>query len=130
MDKKDLKNLKIRYLLWLYKTSKEELDRTERKFTQLEVDRVLIEELRRLDGDRKISPFIDSYRRYMQKKEKEGRGLKYRGKLLRPEYLFLARRLRAVESAVKRMLGSRELARFKSLYEQEMSGRILKSTSH
>ena len=38
MDKKDEKNLKIRYLTWLYKTVKEAFDRYERKFTQVEID--------------------------------------------------------------------------------------------
>ena len=38
MDKKDEKNLRIRYLTWLYKITKEAFDRYERKFTQIDID--------------------------------------------------------------------------------------------
>jgi len=37
--KKDGKTLTKRYLLWCYKTTKEQLDWIDRKFTQIQVDR-------------------------------------------------------------------------------------------
>ena len=45
MDKKDEKNLRIRYLTWLYKTTKEAFDCYERKFTQLEIDEFILKEM-------------------------------------------------------------------------------------
>lgn len=44
-DNLNTKKLKTRYLVWLYKTTKERLDRIDRKFTQLEVDRFILREL-------------------------------------------------------------------------------------
>lgn len=36
MNKTDARGLKFRYCLWFYRTVKEELDKIERKFIQLE----------------------------------------------------------------------------------------------
>ena len=46
MEKNDILNLKKRYLIWLYKEAKEALDKVDRKFTQLEIDKFILEELR------------------------------------------------------------------------------------
>ena len=47
MEKNDILNLKKRYLIWLYKETKEALDRVDRKFTQIEIDKFILEELQK-----------------------------------------------------------------------------------
>ena len=130
MDQKDKKDLKKRYLLWLYKTTKEALDKIERKFTQLEIDKFILKELRRLDKNRKIEKHIREFESYIQHKEKEGLGLKYENNQLKPDYSFLALKLKAIESSIVKELDKNTLKEIKSLYEKEMTERILKSTEH
>lgn len=130
MKKEDSNNLKRRYLVWFYKTTKEALDRIERKFTQLEVDRIVLAELKKLDRARKLTKFIAEFKDYIAKKEKDSLALKYIGKELNPEYRFLVIKLEAVEKAIAKELGQRGLKEIKSLYEKEMTERILKSTEH
>jgi len=128
MAKADALNLKKRYLIWLYKTTKEALDKIERKFTQLEIDRFLAAEINKLDSGKRASRNIEEFMKYIENKEKEGYGLKFSGEGLAPEYYFLALKLKAVERAIRRFLGSRMLKKIKILYEAEMAQRILKST--
>ena len=130
MDKKDKKDLKKRYLLWLYKITKEALDKIERKFTQLEIDKFILKELKRLDKDKKIKKHIRGFESYIQNKEKEGLGLKYEFGQLKPDYCFLSLKLKAIESSIVKELGKNTLKEIKSLYEKEMMERILKSTEH
>lgn len=144
MEKQDLKNLKKRYLIWLYKTNKEELDKVERKFTQLEIDRFILKELKKENKGGKISQFIDELEMYIQNKEKDGRALKYlpacpagrpagqagENKDLKPQYRFLDAKLRTVERAIIKELGKKAMEEIKLLYEMEMIERILKSTEH
>lgn len=130
MDKQDLKNLKKRYLIWLYKTTKEALDKTERKFTQLEIDKFMLKELNRLDKSGKARQFIADFSVYIQNKEKDGLSLKYDGKELKPEYYFLVLKLKAIEKAITKEFDKSTLKEIKSLYEKEMTERILKSTEH
>ncbi|PIP20328.1 MAG: hypothetical protein COX40_05325 [Candidatus Omnitrophica bacterium CG23_combo_of_CG06-09_8_20_14_all_40_11] len=130
IEKQDIKNLKKRYLIWLYKTTKETLDKIERKFTQLEIDRFICKELRRLDKDKKIKKHIQEFERYIQSKEKEGLGLKYEFGQLKPDYYFLSLKLKAIESSIVKELGKNTLKEIKSLYEKEMMERILESTEH
>jgi hypothetical protein len=126
MGKQDVKDLKKRYLLWLYKTTKEALDKIERKFTQLEIDRFILQELRRLDKDKKIKKHIQEFESYIQNKEKEGLGLKYENGRLKPDYCFLALKLKAIESSIVKELGKNTLKEIKALYEKEMTERILR----
>jgi hypothetical protein len=56
--------------------------------------------------------------------------LKYRGKKINPEFIFLDFKLNAVEKLIVKELGRRGLERIRDLYEEEMSGRILRSTEH
>lgn len=130
MEKKDLKGLERRYLIWLYKTSKEAFDRIERKFTQLKVDRLILKELKGDKSSPRIAKFIAEFEAYIEKKEKEGLSLKYEGKALKGDYLFLEQKLLAVEKAIAEVLGKEELDQIKSLYEKEMTERILKATEH
>lgn len=135
MDKNDLKNLKKRYLIWLYKTTKEAFDRYERKFTQLEIDKFLLQEIeselaqaylpREKEALRKqINDFIA----YIENKEKACSELREAGKKTNTEFIFLDMKLQAVEKAIAKELGKRALARIKAMYEKEMTGRILRRT--
>lgn len=130
MDRKDSLNLKKRYLIWLYKTTKEALDKIERKFTQLEVDRFILKELKNLDRDKKAKNFIQEFADYMANKEEEALSLKFKNKALKPDYYFLALKLRAIGKAIVKVLGKNALREIKALYEKEMTQRILKSTEH
>ncbi len=130
MEEQDKKNLKKRYLLWLYKTTKEALDKIERKFTQLEIDKFILKELKRLDKDKKIKKHIRGFESYIQNKEKEGLGLRYEFGQLKPDYCFLSLKLKAVENSIIKELGKNSLKEIKALYEKEMTGRILRSTEH
>ncbi|MDD2752421.1 MAG: hypothetical protein PHN59_04750, partial [Candidatus Omnitrophica bacterium] len=68
MDRQDLKNLKKRYLVWFYKTSKEALDKVERKFTQLEIDNFVLKELAKQNQDKKLDKFIAEFKEYIRNK--------------------------------------------------------------
>jgi len=134
VDDKDISALKRRYLLWLYKTTKEAFDRYERKFIQLEIDRFILKEISREcretyppDEKKDMETRLEALRAYVEDKEKSCMKLKCRGKRTDPEYLFLGIKLQAVEKTVVRELGRQELRRIKALYEQEMAGRILHS---
>ncbi|MFA5144753.1 MAG: hypothetical protein WC723_01925 [Candidatus Omnitrophota bacterium] len=129
MDKQDLKNLKKRYLIWLYKAVKEELDKIERKFTQSQIDRLILKELRNRQSP-EIKKFVDDFQAYIENKEKTGLKLKYDGKALKRDYAFLCLKLRAIEKVIARTLGVSSLKEIKALYEKEMTERILKSTEH
>jgi hypothetical protein len=130
MDKTDIRNLKKRYCLWLYKVTKDEVDRIERKFTQLEIDRMILARLEKAKNKNDLSKFITDFQNYISNKEADGQRLKYDGKLLRPEYEFLCLKMAAIEKVISKELGKAALAQIKSLYEKEMTERILKSTEH
>ncbi len=130
MDKQDLKNLKKRYLIWLYKTTKEALDKIERKFTQLEIDNFILKELRKEDKGGKLKKLIDDLEAYIKNKEKDGLALKYENKEVKPDCDFLGLKVKAIEKAIVKELGKEALQEIKLLYEIEMIERILKSTEH
>jgi len=130
MDKRELKNLKKRYLIWLYKTTKEAVDRVERKFTQAEIDLSLLDEIKKADKNKKLEKFIAEFTTYVQNKQKEGQDLKYDGKELKPDYQFLDLKLKAIEKIIAKELGKEALEEIKLLYEIEMTERILKSVDH
>lgn len=132
MDKQDIKNLKKRYLIWLYKTTKEAFDRYERKFTQLDIDKFILEEVEKELKDAYLPhekdalvKHVNGFRDYIGNKEKACLELKYKGKKVNPEFLFLDIKLQAVEKAIVEELGAKGLEEIKSVYEEEMIGRIL-----
>ncbi len=134
MDKKDVQNLKKRYLIWLYKTTKEAFDRYERKFTQLDIDKFILNEIEKRFKEaylpqekEEIQKFIDSFMEYIDKKEASCAQIKYKDKKINAEFLFLDIKLEAVEKAIIKELGRRALNRIKAMYEQEMTERILRS---
>ena len=130
MNKRDLKSLKKRYLIWFYKTAKEALDKIERKFSQVDIDRFVLKELKDLDKDKAVELLIAQFEAYTQKKEADGLSLKFENKKLRPDYLFLSWKLEAIEKAIVKELGKKGLEEIKLLYEVEMIERILRSTEH
>jgi hypothetical protein len=130
MDKLDLKNLKKRYLIWFYKNAKEALDKVERKFTQIDIDRFILKEIKRKGKDKTVESFIAQFEEYIQKKEQDGIALKFENKKLKPHYLFLVLKLEAIEKSIVRELGKKALEEIKLLYEVEMIERILRSTEH
>jgi flagellar biosynthesis chaperone FliJ len=137
MDKQDVKNLKKRYLVWLYKTTKEAFDKYERKFTQVDIDKDLLSEMENAllgaylpHEKQNLEKFIEQYKEYISAKEKACLELKYQGKKTNPEFLFLDIKLNAVEKIIARELGKKELEKIKAIYEAEMTERILRSTQH
>lgn len=124
------KNLIRRYLIWCYKTTKEDLDRVDRKFTQLAVDcRMLSVLLKKKVGASKI----DGFKSYIAQKEKNAFKLKYADenhKSLNADYQYLQVRLEAIEESIIFFLGKKALGAIKSLYEQEMTRRILEAREH
>jgi hypothetical protein len=129
MEKNDILNLKKRYLIWLYKETKEVLDRVDRKFTQIDIDKFIREELRK--EELKAPKFFDDFNTYVNNKEKDCETLMSRkGKYLNPENQFLALKLQAIEKSIVKELGAEGLEEIKNLYHQEMVDRILRSTEH
>jgi len=133
MKKHDIKNLKFRYLLWLYKTTKEEFDRIERKFTQVDTDKKIMRDMaenfnsRDLKKKKEARKLLQDFKEYVNKKEKDGRELKFDGRKLKPEYYYLSLKLESIEKAVVEELGRRRLREIKTLYEQEMMRRIIEA---
>lgn len=137
MNKQDVRNLRKRYLIWLYKTTKEEFDKYERKFTQTDIDKDLLMEMENqllgvyLPHEKaNLEKFVNQYREYISGKEKDCLELKYQGKKTNPEFIFLDVKLNAVEKLIVKELGRRGLERTKALYELEMAERILRSAEH
>jgi len=137
MDNLDIKNLKKRYFLWLYKNAKEAFDKYERKFTQLDIDRdILLEVKNELMGSylphekAALEKYVNDFEDYIEEKEKACMELRSQGQKVNPEFIFLEEKLEAVEKIISRELGRRALAEIKALYENEMTRRILKRTEN
>jgi len=137
MDKEDILNLKKRYLAWLYKNTKEAFDRYERKFTQLDIDELILKEMEKELKDaylpeikKSLEKSVNEFRLYIAEKEKACLKLKYRGKKINPEFIFLDVKLNAIEKAIEKELNIEALKEIRGLYEQEMLGRIFKDTEH
>lgn len=136
-DFADITNLKFRYLLWLYKTVKEDVDRVERKGTQLDIDKRMYEYIggkiaREPQGihKKKLTEALQEFKIYIEKKEKEGNSLKFKGGKLDAGHQFLLFKLQAVEESAVKELGGEALKKIKTLYEEEMQKRILESKEH
>lgn len=126
----DQKNLIKRYLMWCYKTTKEELDRIDRKFTQREVDYYILKKLSQKDRQAVGKKYLQDFKRYIDEKEKDAGRLKFSDKNrrhLQPNYVYLKKRLSAVEKAIVAFLGHKELLTIRFLYETEMTRRILEA---
>lgn len=125
------RNLVHRYLLWCYKTTKEELDRIDRKFTQLAADRFVLNELRK---NKKLpTKNLHDFESYITNKERDALAQKFtdsKHTRLNPDYVFFKSRLAAIEKSIVYFLGQSQLRVIKSLYEQEMIRRVLESREH
>jgi len=125
-----------RYLLWMYKTTKDELDRIDRKFTQLDVDRFIagyfFKISRRLSKRSReaLDPFFREWDEYVEVKEKDAQDLKSVGPgEMEARYAFLHLKLQAVQTAARRYLGPKSVKEFQRLYESKAVERILADTS-
>jgi len=123
-----------RYLIWCYKTTKENLDRLDRYFTQAKVDRVVLDFLKKTKEYKQIETintykqFIDEFEVYMEEKLNKALKRKFKDKewtRLAPEYQYWCQRLSAIENAISYFLGKKELTPIHRLYEEEMIKRIL-----
>ena len=134
MDERDVLNLKTRYLVWLYKTTKDAFDKYERKFTQLDIDEMLLAEIEKElkasyqpSEGKALEKFANEFRVYIGAKENQSLKLKYKGKKLNPEFLFLDVKLQAIEKIMAQVLGKDTLEAIKENYQQEMLLRILQA---
>ena len=137
--KREERNLIRRYLVWCYKTTKEELDRIDRKFTQLTVDYFLLKEISKRQNasmgssQRQYSKFIDEFNAYIRQKERDAAQTKFLDKKKAkpyPRYEYLRNRFLAIEKAISFFLGKKELDDITVLYEWEMTRRILAASDH
>lgn len=126
-----------RYLVWCYKTTKESLDRIDRKFTQVKVDRFILSHVEKIQLQSHpradYRQLVEDFSSYVSGKEKEGKLQKFLdGKegALNSNYIYLQNRLNAVELAIRHFLGPRALAKIVLLFEEEMTRRILESREH
>jgi hypothetical protein len=123
----DKKSLYKRYLFWLYKTTRLGLDKVDRKFTQLDIDRK-IEKI--LSAKKGISAPLKEWKEYILSKESEALKSKFSSDgSLDPEYRFLCLKLEAVEAITKKMFGANMLAEFKSLCEDAAMSLIAQDSS-
>jgi hypothetical protein len=135
---KNERDLTRRYLVWCYKTAKEELDKIDRYFTQLTVDKYILMQLKEVREYKKVNEHdhfrrVEEFRVYMEKKRINALKKKFldgkKGKVT-PEYQYLFNRFVAIQKAVTVFLGKKELAVICSLYEKEMTQRILQTREH
>lgn len=128
-----------RYLLWAYKTTRESLERIERKTTQLVIDDYIKENIgkqkitfkgkNRLNYEGQVAEFD----KYIATKRADEKKLKYASASsteLNPQYVFLCHRLEAIESAIVHFLGKKELKQCAKLFNEEFTRRILESRDH
>ena len=137
MNSQDIKNLKKRYFIWLYKTTKEAFDKYERKFTQVEIDKDVLQEMENtLMGSylphekAQLEKMVNDFQEYVSDKEKACLELKYQGLRTNPEFIFLDVKLNVIEKLITKELGRKALEEIKGLYEKEMTQRILKGAEH
>ncbi len=132
----DRDSLYKRYLFWLYKTIREDLDRTDRKFTQLVLDERIAALLERdaaaLDKDLRqgVGSFIEEWKTYIAQKADDAQKLKFsESGMPMFEYVFLRLKLRAVERLIVERLGRRRLNEFKRRLEEAAMQGILQDHS-
>lgn len=128
MKKEDRLALERRYLLWLYKTTKDEFDKIERKFTQIGIDRDLQKAMAK--GGPHLKPFLDEWKVYIFEKESSLQKLVINADgSYDAKYLFLRLKIEAVEKVILRRFGKKTLKSFKRLYEDSCIKRILEENS-
>jgi uncharacterized protein YdiU (UPF0061 family) len=70
---------------------------------------------------------INDFQKYIENKEKACSALRDQHKKINPDFIFLEIKLDAIEKVIVRELGRRGMDEIKSLYEKEMTERILKA---
>lgn len=135
-DADDVRSLQKRYLFWLYKTTKDELDRIDRKFTQLDIDRAMLDVFRcqavaardAVQGG--VDAFVREWQDYVAQKETDARKLRFdeEGRVL-ASYYFLCLKLSAVLDMIRRRFGAKTVKDFKRLYEDASMRLIAQDTS-
>jgi len=133
------KNLIRRYLVWCYKTTKESLDRVDRYYTQEVVDHFLLDQLTKtkefrsektpIEFKRLIKSFEDYADNKVMRADRQ-RFIDDKKKLPHPNYLYLEHRFAAIEKAITKFLGVKELNGIRTAYEEEMTQRILSAREH
>ena len=129
------KNLTRRYLIWCYKTTKEELDKIDRYYTQIEADHYILKRLvsSKSCSNREFKKLVTEYENYIHVKKKNVDAKKYsdsKARKVQTNYQYLKERFLAIERAIVYFLGKKELARITELYENEMTERILAAREH
>ena len=131
---KEASNLNKRYLIWLYKTIKEPLDRIDRKFTQLEIDKIMLAELKKVhlaEGKENWDKLLGEFRKYISDKEKGADESRFDSNDdLNTNYIFLKSKLRIIENIIKKQFGIKELRKIENVFEEEMTSRILSEREH
>lgn len=126
-----------RYLVWCYKTTKEELDKIDRYFTQAVVDDYLIERLQTSPEYKARTTLfhksVEEFIQYAREKKTKAEGKKFVDSaqtVLHPDYQYLKARFEVIEQATCHFFDQKELERVAALYENEMTERILKAREH
>ena len=136
---KNQRNLIRRYLVWCYKTTKEELDRIDRYYTQLMVDEFMLDKLRKEEkmhqgkSDPMYRKLLQNFEQYTRDKKTGVDRKKFKGSKRRevtPSYRYLHNRYLAIKEAVIYFLGKKALAEIICSYEDEMTRRILEAREH
>jgi len=122
------KSLIRRYLLWAYKTTKEEFERIERKTTQLIVDEYILGHFTKNKCE-----IPEEFKAYISGKRNDEIKLKFadaKKKEMHPNYIYLKNRLTAIEAAIEYFLGSKELKIMSQGFEEEFTRRIWEAREH
>ena len=131
------KNLIRRYLVWCYKTTKEDLDRIERYYTQIQADHFVLDKLIKdkayKNSDEDYKKRVKDFGQYILAKKNNVDGKKFKDvnkQTLNADYLYLKNRFAAIEEAICHFLGKSALKEITQLYETEMTRRILEAREH
>lgn len=124
-----------RYLLWCYKTTRETIERIDRKFTQLTVDKFVLGGLTEDKnwGKSTMGSDIEAFIQYIKDKEDAALLEKYSDAtkgIVSGNYAYLTKRLQLIEKAIKHFCGSKALEQMDELFEREMTQRILQARDH
>lgn len=132
----DVESLMKRYLFWLYKTTRDELDKIDRKFTQLEIDNEIFKKLKKTVKPLKpevtqgLDVFLRQWQEYIFGKDSDAQKLKFKEDgQMDHAYLFLRLKLQAIEEIICKRFGKKELVLYKRLYEDAAMKRITEDLS-
>lgn len=131
------KDLTRRYLIWCYKTTKEDLDRIDRYYTQLKADAFILDQLIKDSGffkeDEGYQALVRDFEKYMAAKKENVDKKKFKDvekQTLNPNYKYLRNRFTAIEKTIEHFFGTKELTEIGRLYEEEFTKRILEAKEH